>query len=173
MGHWRSCRPRVYTWSRHLNLTPRCIWIGLQSSKSAPDSRCRHGYAWDGMQQDNESMTKRWSIWFVCPVCATAGQSFGLFASLSRHCTTKCAHCGHMLVSELSVPKYFLFMFFANVVLAIVGVPLILGLLTKRWILATGMAVIFLLCVVPVGMLLHGRNAMKCEPQDVKIRQGR
>ena len=52
-------------------------------------------------------------------------------------------------------------MLYANVVLVLVGIPLILGLAAEEWTLSAAMTAMFFLCVVPVGLVLHARN---CQP---------
>jgi hypothetical protein len=68
-----------------------------------------------------------------------------------------CRACDARQISELSFQSYLLILFYSQIVVMLVGLPIILGMAGGNWFVAfTGLAA-FLLLTLPVGMVLHAR----------------
>jgi len=96
---------------------------------------------------------------FSCPACGAGGQHFSAFSALSRTARKQCGHCGAQLESKLGEGRYVLLLFYVHVVLALVGLPLVLGIAALRWEIAIAAAAIFAALTWPVAMLMHARSA--------------
>lgn len=103
-------------------------------------------------------MIRKWTTRGTCPVCASESQSVGMLGCLRRRCKLTCTSCGRRLQTELSFATYAWFVLYIHIVLAVTGVPLIFALVAKSWIVAAAVSAAFLLCVIPLGLVLHARR---------------
>lgn len=73
-----------------------------------------------------------------CPYCHAEGKGFSIFRSLEKTPRTSCSICGVALESSFGGLKYVLFLFYTQIVAAPVGILLIAGALTGRWLWVGG-----------------------------------
>lgn len=85
---------------------------------------------------------------FSCPHCHAEVQGFSILRSLEKTTRTSCSICGVALESSFGGLKYVLFLFYTQIVAAPVGIFLIAGALTGRWLWVGGGVA----CQHPVGV---------------------
>jgi hypothetical protein len=103
-------------------------------------------------------MSSLWRIRPVCPVCGTVQQPVGLFVCLRRRCGITCSSCGRELESRLGFATYALFCLYISIIVAVTGVPIVLALAARDWLVAVPTIVVLLLFIVPPSMVLHARG---------------
>lgn len=97
---------------------------------------------------------------FPCPSCGSHGQHFSTIKSLKRVVKRKCDNCVVEIESSLGYGKYIILLIYAQVILTLTGVPLVLAMAGERWGIAIAFAAIFVVLVWPPAMILHARNAI-------------
>lgn len=95
---------------------------------------------------------------FSCPHCGVGGQGFSILRALEKAAQTSCSICGVELESNFGEIKYGMFFFYAQIAAAPVGMFLIAGALTGRWLWVGGALLASILLIWVPAMVLHSRN---------------
>lgn len=100
----------------------------------------------------------------TCPSCGTHKQRFSVLTALNRSQVTTCSACGDRIVSEIPYGRYVLLMVYVHTAFAALGVPIVLGVVAKEWlIVAISLAAFFSLCW-PVAAYLHANcSEIRCK----------
>lgn len=99
----------------------------------------------------------------TCPSCGTRKQRFGVLTAINRSQVTTCSACGDKIVSEIPYGRYVLLMVYVHTAFAALGVPIVLGVVAKEWlIVAISLAAFFSLCWA-VAAYLHAKcSEIRC-----------
>lgn len=100
----------------------------------------------------------------TCPSCGTRKQRFGVLTAINRSQVTNCSACDEKIVSEIPYGRYVLLMVYVHTAFAVLGVPIVLGVVAKEWlIVAISLAAFFSLCW-PVAAYLHANcSEIRCK----------
>lgn len=95
------------------------------------------------------------SIVGVCPSCQSQGRALRILGATNRCWSKTCKNCEKKLVSNIGILSYTVFMIYTLLVAAVVGVPLLLGIVTGDWLMAAGAAVLMAGLIYIPAMALH------------------
>jgi uncharacterized protein (DUF983 family) len=104
------------------------------------------------------SVMGKFKFEFSCPSCDSPGQGFSFIKSPERVVKGRCDQCGIEIESALGYGKYFVFLIYVHLILAMTGFPFVLALLGERWVVAIVSFLVFFLLVWVPAMILHSRN---------------
>lgn len=143
------------------------VWISTQGNMQYFRALAR------GCHDRGSAMQLKSPFGFSCPHCRAEGQGFSIFRSLEKTTRTSCSSCGVALESRFCGIKYVLFLLYTQIAAAPVGIFLITGALTGRWLWVGGALLASTLFVWVPPMFLHSRNVTVKIAVERPLRYGR
>lgn len=102
-------------------------------------------------------MMSKQGIGLKCPACE-GRLKISITKCFERSFETRCPDCSSTIVSELGWIAYIAFGIYCQFIIAIVAVPLIVGFLDGRFLMALSALAIGALATIPPAIVLHGRH---------------